>query len=440
MAFGLAVAPLGGGLRLPRVAARARRRAGQDHHCSSTARCSPTRTARSPAAWRTSSSPPGCRSCSRAVSASRPAPVSTCTRSVSRSASSPASRRSTSRRWCRCGWPPTPSRAATRSCSSRARRTRPPRCGSRASGRRRGCPTASSPSSRATRKPSTRCSTHPDVEAVSFVGSTPIARYIYETGTAHGKRVQALGGAKNHMVVLPDADIDLAADAAVSAAYGAAGERCMSISVAVAVGDAGDRARRRHRGPAAEAARRRRHRPGLADGPADHRRAPRQGGRLHRRRRRVRRHRGGRRAGGRRPGRRLLPRHHAAGQRHPRHERLHRRDLRPGAVGGAHRHLRRRAGADQRQPVRERHRDLHPRRRRGAAVPVRRAGGHGRHQRADPGAGVVLLVRRLEGLAVRRHAHVRAGRHQLLHARQGRDVALAGPGHVDRRPRLPRTR
>ena len=83
--------------------------------------------------------------------------------------------------------------------------------------------------------------THPDVAAVSFVGSTPIARYIYETGTRHGKRVQALGGAKNHMVVLPDADIDLAADAAVSAAYGAAGERCMAISVAVAVGDAGDR-------------------------------------------------------------------------------------------------------------------------------------------------------------------------------------------------------
>jgi malonate-semialdehyde dehydrogenase (acetylating) / methylmalonate-semialdehyde dehydrogenase len=82
--------------------------------------------------------------------------------------------------------------------------------------------------------------THPDVAAVSFVGSTPIARYIYETGTAHGKRVQALGGAKNHMVVLPDADIDLAADAAVSAAYGAAGERCMAISVTVAVGAVAD--------------------------------------------------------------------------------------------------------------------------------------------------------------------------------------------------------
>jgi malonate-semialdehyde dehydrogenase (acetylating)/methylmalonate-semialdehyde dehydrogenase len=82
--------------------------------------------------------------------------------------------------------------------------------------------------------------THPDVAAVSFVGSTPIAKYIYETGTAHGKRVQALGGAKNHMVVLPDADVDMAADAAVSAAYGAAGERCMAISVAVAVGGIGD--------------------------------------------------------------------------------------------------------------------------------------------------------------------------------------------------------
>ena len=78
---------------------------------------------------------------------------------------------------------------------------------------------------------------HPDVQAVSFVGSTPIAHYVYETGTAAGKRVQALGGAKNHMVVLPDADIDLAADAAVSAAYGSAGERCMAVSVVVAVGD-----------------------------------------------------------------------------------------------------------------------------------------------------------------------------------------------------------
>jgi malonate-semialdehyde dehydrogenase (acetylating)/methylmalonate-semialdehyde dehydrogenase len=78
---------------------------------------------------------------------------------------------------------------------------------------------------------------HPDIRAVSFVGSTPVARYIYETATRNGKRVQALGGAKNHMLVLPDADLAMAADAAVSAAYGAAGERCMAISVVLAVGD-----------------------------------------------------------------------------------------------------------------------------------------------------------------------------------------------------------
>jgi len=81
---------------------------------------------------------------------------------------------------------------------------------------------------------------HPDVKAVSFVGSTPIAKYVHQTASHNGKRVQALAGAKNHMLVLPDADLDMAADAAVSAAYGSAGERCMAISVAVAVGGVGD--------------------------------------------------------------------------------------------------------------------------------------------------------------------------------------------------------
>ncbi|MFM5904504.1 MAG: CoA-acylating methylmalonate-semialdehyde dehydrogenase [Micrococcales bacterium] len=76
---------------------------------------------------------------------------------------------------------------------------------------------------------------HPDIQAVSFVGSTPIAKYVYETGSAHGKRVQALGGAKNHMLVLPDADLDLVADSAINAGFGSAGERCMAISVVVAV-------------------------------------------------------------------------------------------------------------------------------------------------------------------------------------------------------------
>jgi malonate-semialdehyde dehydrogenase (acetylating)/methylmalonate-semialdehyde dehydrogenase len=79
--------------------------------------------------------------------------------------------------------------------------------------------------------------THPDIQAVSFVGSTPVAEYIYKTGTEHGKRVQALGGAKNHMIVMPDADIAQASDALMGAAFGSAGERCMAISVAVAVGD-----------------------------------------------------------------------------------------------------------------------------------------------------------------------------------------------------------
>jgi malonate-semialdehyde dehydrogenase (acetylating)/methylmalonate-semialdehyde dehydrogenase len=78
---------------------------------------------------------------------------------------------------------------------------------------------------------------HPGIAAVSFVGSTPVARYIYERGTANGKRVQALGGAKNHAIVMPDADLDLAADGLVSAAYGSAGQRCMAVSVAVTVGE-----------------------------------------------------------------------------------------------------------------------------------------------------------------------------------------------------------
>src|SRR5213075_2524319 len=82
---------------------------------------------------------------------------------------------------------------------------------------------------------------HPDVMAVSFVGSTTIAQKIYETGARHGKRVQALGGAKNHMVVMPDADLEQTVDALIGAGYGSAGERCMAISVAVLVGDVGDK-------------------------------------------------------------------------------------------------------------------------------------------------------------------------------------------------------
>ena len=118
---------------------------------------------------------------------------------------------------------------------------------------------------------------HPDVSAVSFVGSTPIAQYVYETGTKAGKRVQALAGAKNHMIVLPDADVDMAADAAVSAGYGSAGERCMAVSVVVAVGDVADPLVEAIKERADEDHGRRRLEPRLRDGAADHRPAPRQG-------------------------------------------------------------------------------------------------------------------------------------------------------------------
>ena len=94
---------------------------------------------------------------------------------------------------------------------------------------------------------------HPEVAAVSFVGSTPIARYVHDRATAAGKRVQALGGAKNHAVVLPDADLDVTANELTAAGYGSAGQRCMAISVVVAVGDAADAA---DRAPAREGARR----------------------------------------------------------------------------------------------------------------------------------------------------------------------------------------
>ena len=115
--------------------------------------------------------------------------------------------------------------------------------------------------------------THPEVQSISFVGSTPIAKYIYETGTAHGKRVQALGGAKNHMLVLPDADLDLAADQAVNAGFGSAGERCMAISAVLAVGDDRRRAGGQDQGAGPQPADRRRH-PRLRHGTVGHRRRP----------------------------------------------------------------------------------------------------------------------------------------------------------------------
>ena len=283
---------------------------------------------------------------------------------------------------------------------------------------------------------------HPDVAAVSFVGSTPIARYVYETGTRHGKRVQALGGAKNHMVVLPDADLDNAADAAVSAGFGSAGERCMAISVVVAVDPVGDElvpaiasrmaglttgdgrsgcdmgplVTREHRDKVA----------GYLDaGVAD-------GAEL------VVDGRGGR-------ARRATP---ADSGSDPRcstgYDRACRstttRSSAPCSRSSGRRRTTRHSRR-QRLPVRQRHRHLHRRRRRRPPLPARRAGRDDRHQRPDPGADGLLLVRRLEGLALRRHPRPRHGRHPLLHPCQGRHLTLARPGTAHRRrPRVPAPR
>ena len=277
---------------------------------------------------------------------------------------------------------------------------------------------------------------HPDVAAVSFVGSTPIARYIYATGSANGKRVQALGGAKNHMVVLPDADIGMAADAAVSAGYGSAGERCMAISVVVAVGDAAD--------PLVAAIKERLPKVKVGDGTDPESEMGPLITREHRDRVASYIDRGreqgatvvtdGRESspdgGGFFLGVSLLddvtPEMDAY------------RDEIFGPVLSVVRDADvRRCRADgQRESLRKRSRDLHARRRRGATVPVRGGGGHGRHQRAGPGARRVLLVRRLEVVALRRLARLRAGGDQLLHTREGRHVALAGSGHEQGRPRL----
>ena len=280
---------------------------------------------------------------------------------------------------------------------------------------------------------------HPDIEAVSFVGSTPIARYIYETGTKAGKRVQALGGAKNHMIVLPDADIDMAADAAVSAGYGSAGERCMAIATIVAVGDVAD--------PLVEAIKARL--PKITVGPGSdpssemgplvtkqHRdkvasyldSGPAQGADVV-----------------------------TDGREHPLYDESDgfflgvslidhvtpAMDAYRDEIFGPVLTVMRVKTYDeavqprQRQPVRQRDGDLHPRRRGRPAVPVRGQRGDGRHQRADPGPGRVLQLRRLEELPVRRPAHVRPRGRPVLHAGQDRDLALAGSGNLQDRSRVP---
>ena len=268
---------------------------------------------------------------------------------------------------------------------------------------------------------------HPSIKAVSFVGSTPIARYIYETGSRNGKRVQALGGAKNHAVVMPDADLAFAAEALIGAAYGSAGERCMAVSVVVAVGDAGDalrdklaeRARRIAVGPG--------DRPRIGNGTGHHLRRARPHRRPDRSRRRRRRDAGRRRPQPRVPG-------HEDGffvgptlfDQVTREMAIYREEIfGPVLVDRAGRVARRRDRADQRQSVCQRRGAFHPLGLRGAKVPAGRRGRHDRRQRADPGADGVLFVRRLAQFAFRRPARARHGRRALLHSRQGRDRALA---------------
>ncbi len=274
---------------------------------------------------------------------------------------------------------------------------------------------------------------HPDVKAVSFVGSTPIAEYVYRRGTAAGKRVQALGGAKNHMIVMPDADIDQAVDALMGAGFGSAGERCMAIAVAVPVGEkTGDRLvealapkiRMMKVGPATD--------PESEMGPVITAEA----------KQRIE----GLIGQGVEEGAELVV--DGRGLELQGYERgfflggslfdrvtkdmtIYRDEIfgpvlsvvRTGAFAG---------GRRSRQPprIRQRHRHLHPRRRHGPRLRRFDRGRHGRHQCRHPRAGRLSLVRRLEALAVRRSLGLWPRRRALLHPPQDRDGALA-----DRHPR-----
>ena len=274
---------------------------------------------------------------------------------------------------------------------------------------------------------------HPGIAAVSFVGSTPVAEYIYRTGTAAGKRVQALGGAKNHLVVMPDADLDMTVDALMGAGYGSAGERCMAVSVAVPVGEKtadalierlAPRVRQLKIGPGTE--------PGVEMGPlvtAEHLAKVRgyvdqgveEGAELvvDGREFRMQGYEHGYFLGG------------CLFDRVTTDMRIYREEIFGPVLSVVRAALVRRGGRHGQRPrVRQRHRHLHPRRRR--RPDLRRCGQdrHGRRQHPDPGAAGVPQLRRLEALPVRRPPHPRHGGRALLHQAQGGHLALA-----DRHPR-----
>ena len=316
------------------------------------------------------------------------------TRSASRSACAPGSRRSTSRSWCRCG------------CT----RWRSP-CGNtfvlKPSERdpsvsnfvaelyaEAGLPDGVFNVVHGDKVAVDALLDHPDVAAVSFVGSTPIASYVYERATAHGKRVQALGGAKNHAVVMPDADLDFTANQLTAAGFGSAGQRCMAISVAVAVGDAADPLVERLREQGARGQGRPGPGPGVRDGAGRHAGGARADRRLHR---------PGREAGadvGRRRPRAGAWTATASGSARrcstrctPEMARLHatRSSARCSRSCGSTRSTRRSRSINA-QPVRQRRRDLHLQRPGRAPLPARGRRRHDRHQRPDPGADGLLLA------------------------------------------------
>ena len=271
---------------------------------------------------------------------------------------------------------------------------------------------------------------------MSFVGSTPIAEYVQREGVAHGKRVQALGGAKNHLVMLPDADATQVCDALLGAAYGSAGERCMAISVAVAVGDAtADRLvgalAERVRGLRVDQSQN-----GAADmGPlitAAHRA---QGHRLHRRgcRRRRAPGRGRPRAQGAGPRERLLPRRQPVRWRFVAEMKIYREEIfGPVLVVVRVATHRRRDQAGELARVRQWHGGVHARRRRGARLRAGHRSGNGGRERAHSRAHGVLQFRRLAPLDLLRPRHARHGRRAFLHAPEDRHQPLA------RRTRVPR--
>ena len=275
---------------------------------------------------------------------------------------------------------------------------------------------------------------HPDVAAISFVGSTPVARHIYEVGTQHGKRVQALGGAKNHMVVLPDADIDAAADAAISAGYGSAGERCMAISVVVAVGDVAD--------PLVEAIAARI--PSVSIGPGTD--PDSQMGPLvtEAHRDRVRAYVDGAEGEGASlvvDGRGEWPEGFFLGctlldRVQPGMTVYDDEIFGPVLERGTGRHLRRGCSNGQCQSVWKRRRCLHARRWRRPAVRARCARWHGRDQCGHPGTRRLPFLRRLEVLIVRRQRHVWTGGNPLLYPPQGGHLTVARPVHQRGRPRF----